>query len=620
MAKKKSKKKIDKPVKSVSETPKVKKQVVIFPKGFWKNNWIPAVLFVVVSFALYISSVNFDYVLDDKIVFTENDFVQKGFSGIGDILAKETFTGYFGEQKDLVAGGRYRPLSLVTFAIEKQLFGQKEAVSHFFNVLFYAFNILLLYRVLFLFFPTKEDKENKWYWSIPFIATLLFLLHPLHTEVVANVKGRDEIMTMMGALAATYYTFKYIDTDKILYLLLSGIMLFLGLLSKENAITFLAVIPIAVYFFTKASFKKNLLAMIPLLIATGIFLMLRTQAIGYLFDSGEEIKDLMNNPFADMTDGQEIATIVHTLGIYFKLSFFPHPLTHDYYPYHIPIMNWGDISVILSTVLYGALGLFAIWGLIKKNIFAFCIILYLATLSITSNLFFPVGTFMNERFIYISSLGACIALAYLFYQKIPDWFGSNQKVAQYLSIGLFAIYALGFTGKTVWRVPAWKNAMSLNSTAIKISKNSARANTFMGTALFEEYKLENDRETKKKLMERISFHINKSLEIHPRYGSAITMKAGVLAEEYKYDQDIDKLLDGFFDVITLKSNLTYVDTYMDYLHNRADDGKLINWYYKTGTFFIDKRGQKALAAKYFKKGLELSPNNPQLKSALQRVQ
>ena len=121
-------------------------------------------------------------------------------------------------------------------------------------------------------------------------------------------------------------------------------------------------------------------------------------------------------------------------------------------------------------------------------------------------------------------------------------------------------------------------------------------------------------------MERISYHINKSLEIHPRYGSAITMKAGVLAEEYKYDKDIDKLLDGFFDVITLKSNLTYVDTYMDYLHGRAEDGKLINWYYKTGTFFIDKRGQKTLAAKYFKKGLELSPNNPQLKSALQRVQ
>ena len=40
---------------------------------------------------------------------------------------------------------------------------------------------------------------------IAFSATLLYALHPIHTEAVANIKGRDEIMVFMGAIMATYY-------------------------------------------------------------------------------------------------------------------------------------------------------------------------------------------------------------------------------------------------------------------------------------------------------------------------------------------------------------------------------------------------------------------------------
>jgi hypothetical protein len=53
---------------------------------------------------------------------------------IGKILSKESFAGFFGEQQNLLVGGRYRPLSLVTFAIEKGLFGQNAALSHFINL------------------------------------------------------------------------------------------------------------------------------------------------------------------------------------------------------------------------------------------------------------------------------------------------------------------------------------------------------------------------------------------------------------------------------------------------------------------------------------------------------
>jgi len=71
---------------------------------------------------LYANSLFNRYALDDSLMIVDNKFTQKGFKGIGDILTNDSFVGFFGKQKKLVAGGRYRPLSHITFAVEKELF------------------------------------------------------------------------------------------------------------------------------------------------------------------------------------------------------------------------------------------------------------------------------------------------------------------------------------------------------------------------------------------------------------------------------------------------------------------------------------------------------------------
>ena len=83
--------------------------------------------------------------------------VKKGFLGIGEILGNDTFLGFFKVEKSLVAGGRYRPLSLVTFAIEYQLFGESPKVSHFINVVLYALTGMLLYLVVLQFFHNNDS-------------------------------------------------------------------------------------------------------------------------------------------------------------------------------------------------------------------------------------------------------------------------------------------------------------------------------------------------------------------------------------------------------------------------------------------------------------------------------
>jgi hypothetical protein len=565
----------------------------------------------------YLQSLDYGYVLDDQIVITGNQFTKKGIDGIGDILSTESMTGYFGEQKDLVAGARYRPLSIVTFAIEQSIAPDKPALGHLGNIIFYIITCLLLYRVFLLWLPLKASQQ--WWWSIPFVAAVFFALHPVHTEVVANIKGRDEIMTFTGALGAIWFSMKWLSDKKWHWLLLSGTSFFLGLLSKENAITFLAVIPAGLYFFTRAERNDYVKILTPILAATFIYLLIRYQVIGYFLSSGKEITDLMNNPFVEMRPDQKMATIFYTLGLYLKLLVFPYVLTHDYYPYAIPIMNWTDWQVWLSVSAYALmLGVF-VKDYRKRTLPAFSILFFLATISIVSNILFPVGTFMNERFLFISSAAYTLVLAWLLVDRLPNVI--SNKVGLLLGLSLGAIILAGYLVRTYTRVPVWENAMTLNRAAIAVSPNSARANTFMTTALFKEYQKETDEAKKKVMLQEMGVYIRKALSIYPAYYSGSQMYVGILSEEYRYDNDLEKLLAGFKQVLEHRDYLPYIDTYLEYLDGKPSvHQRLSDFYYDLGyNLFWQQKRKKAYAIKYLEKGQALNPADTRFKSALDRV-
>ena len=580
-----------------------------FQSGFWQEHWMPAAMILLIGMALYANTISFEYVLDDKIVLSENSFVAKGFAGIKEILTTESFAGYFGEQKDLVVGARYRPLSIVTFAIENQFFGQNTKVSHFINILLYGLTGLLIFRLFGVLTPIR--KETPWWISIPFLVALFFIFHPVHSEVVANVKGRDEILCLMLALASVFYALKYSAKDKIHWLVISLVLFFLSLLAKENALTFIAIIPLTVYFFSETSLKK-LSILTGTFLGVGIlYLMIRTNVVGYFLNSGTEVKDIMNNPFYGLNVSEKFATIMYTLGLYLKLLIIPHPLTHDYYPFHIPVMSWGDPKVILALVANIALGIFALLNIRKKHIIAYGALFYFITLSIVSNIPFPVGTFMNERFIYMPSLGFCLIAAWLINTKIPEWV--NDKVTNVISLGLFAILLIGFGIKTITRIPAWKDTYALNVAAIKVSKNSARANLFMGTAIYQNHLKDKDYSKNEASLRQAAIYINKALQINPRYGSAYSMKVGIAAELYKVDNDLQKLFTSFKEVLMIRPDIGFVEEYIVYLTGRTDAQVLANFCYDVGTSLISRGGRyESFGIKYLEK-LGLGANNRDIK-------
>ncbi len=582
-----------------------------FGTGFWKRHWKQAVILPVLAFALYWMCIPYGYVLDDQIVITDNKYTQKGFAGIWDILSTESFQGYFGEQKDLVAGARYRPLSIVTFAIEQSLFGTMTSlphIRHFINILLYGLLGLLIFRIFSLILPSQD--QLPWILGIPFLAVVLYILHPVHSEVVANIKGRDEIMTTLGAMGALYFALRYLPSRQHLWLIASGICMFLGLMSKENAITFLAVIPLTLYFFTDARPKDYLITLMPSAIAAVVYMIIRSQVIGYILNSGKAITDLMNDPFLEMNNVEKLATIMYTLLEYLRLLVYPHPLTHDYYPYHIPIMKLTSPGTLLSIAVYGVLIylFFRLWK--SKSLYAWSIGFFISTISIVSNFVFPVGTFMNERFIFIPSIAFSLVSAWVLIRH--GWL-SGKPALKWGSMVLLVLLMAGYTFKTYVRIPAWKDALSLNSQAVLVSENSARANCFMSTALYELGRDNKDAEEKRKIFEEAEFYADRSLSFYPSYLSANQIKSGLVAERYLRERNLQKLLDEYRQILKARPQVEYVRQFMEYLNGRENVAMLTDFYYQMGYEFMSKeRGLHPLAIMYLKLGESISPNDPRI--------
>ena len=375
----------------------------------------------ILGFLLYANTFTHDYTQDDAIVIYENQFTTQGLAGIPGLLTNDTFFGFFKQEgkAKLVSGGRYRPLTPILFAIEYQFFGKQPWIGHVVNALFYGLTCMLVFITMRLFLRHAGFSESAF--MIALLCAGIFALHPIHTEVVANIKGRDEICSLLLALASLYYGMQFFLKKNLKYALMSGGALFLGLLSKENAITFLAIIPLTIFFLKNSSIKSALKATVPAVTAAVIFLVIRMAVLGV--DFGGTPIELLNNPFLKIENQQYVpftfaeksATITYTLGKYLQLLVFPHPLTHDYYPRHIDIMSWGNWKVILSLLLHLALLVFAIRGLKMKKLWSYGILFYFITMSIVSNIVFPIGTNMSERFLFMPSLGFCLIAAYGFH-------------------------------------------------------------------------------------------------------------------------------------------------------------------------------------------------------------
>jgi cytochrome c-type biogenesis protein CcmH/NrfG len=270
-----------------------------------------------------------------------------------------------------------------------------------------------------------------------------------------------------------------------------------------------------------------------------------------------------------------------------QLLFVPHPLTHDYYPRQIGIMGFGNPFVLLSLALYGFMGYWAVRGLKRRDAVAFGILAYLLPLGIVSNLVFPIGTNMGERFAFMPSVGFCFLIA-LFLSK---YVGQNRN----LVLGLFGAVILLFSVKTFVRNFAWQSNEHLFMTDAAVSTNSAKLQNACGGVLFDRATKEKDLEKQRFLCMESIPHLDQAIKIYPNYKDAYISRGGAHFVLKEYPQAIE----DYRRAIQLSPDDPKLKTY---LALALRDG---------GKYYGEAKQDVPSAFKCFEESWQLNPKDPE---------
>ncbi len=614
-----AKQSVKKPVPVIKPKP----QAVVENEPIVKHPKIPAWLYdfkiqafivAALAFVFYINTVTNESAHDDLIVIVQNEYALEGFAGIPEIFTKDAYDSYYKQfnSSNQLAGGRYRPLSILTFAIEQQFFGAipKDKIDsffnhsmqfgvkdphekvlnhdmhirHFFNVLWFTLSVVvLLYFLRYIVFKSNP--------IMALIATIIFTIHPIHTEVVANVKSRDEIMSLLFLCLTFIFAFKYKELQKKWLLWASLFSFLLAFLSKEYAITMIVLLPLSFYIFDKRSIQKSIMDTLPYLGVVVVYIIMRLQVVSSA--NPDSATEILNNPYAFAVGNQKIATEIATSLNYLKLLIFPHPLSADYSYNSIPYKEFSHPLVWLSLIVHFGM----IWGFFyyfkKRSVLCFAIAFYLLNLAMICNIIFDIGATMGERLIYHSSLGFAIFLAYFLYKGMEKIKPASLGVASLSGFMVIIIVLCGF--KTMERNLQWKNDLTLFNADIKVAPNSVMVNANVAAALIDKADFEkNDSLKKQDLHESIKL-INKAISLHPTYVIAYLNKG--LA---------------WFKLEMPDSEIVCLDKARSLYPNHP---KLPEMYYNTGvTFYLHKQYPQAIYA--WQSTLKLKPDYVQASNAI----
>ncbi len=492
------------------------------------NFRVQALIIAILGFVFYANTCSHQAAFDDRMAITDNDYVQSGLAGIPDILTKDAYQSYLEHRQggNQLAGGRYRPLSLVTFAVEQQIMGvsheseqpleKKSRIDsqmparHVVNVLLYILAIItLLYFLRKVVFPDEP--------LIAIVTALIFTVHPLHTEVVANVKSRDEILSILFISLTFIKSFNYLNSRKISDLLQSLLFFLCALLSKEYAVTLILFLPISFYLFNKIGPATAIKASLPYLAPLALYFMMRFNAVSDAAAGAES--NIMNNPYLLASAPEKLASELLVLLNYLKLLVFPGVLCSDYSYNQLPYTNFGNPLVWLSIALYTSLitAMFLLWR--KRHVLGFAIAFYLGNMFLVSNLIFNIGAPMGERLAFHSSVGFSIIIAWLLCYLCNLMGKSAAKNTILLSLVSILIVLSGF--KTIQRNKDWKNDETLFFTDVKTAPNSVLTNNNAAAACMSEAKKnKNDKPLCNEWFTKAIGYFDKAIALYPKHVKA----------------------------------------------------------------------------------------------------
>lgn len=410
--------------------------------------------------------------MDDNLVTSTYDSkhptVEGGISAIPEIFASH----FVINSKQNYA---YRPVTTSSFAIEYQFFGQNPTASHFFNILLYALSIIVLFRVL-----NQIWGEEKYILTV--LTCLIFLIHPIHSEVVNNIKSRDELLSLLFGLLALKQALNYFDKNKNVYIIYSILLIALSLLSKKTGMIFLAIIPLTLFYFRAINIKKLGLVIGSVIVG---FVVFRLFGKLLLEDTVSRTMYYFENPLYYADFSERIPMFFYTNYYYLALLIFPYPLRYYYGYDQIPIADWSNPIVYIMIILMVTIVGLTIWRIKKKEIWGYAILFYFLAIGGACNLLFPAVGIIAERFAYTASIGFSLLVAFGIYNY---FFNGKAKQKNSSTIAKVAVGTLGLVSLiyTFNRNKVWKTDFSLYKADIENLEKSYKAHNLLGQTYYKQ--------------------------------------------------------------------------------------------------------------------------------------
>ncbi|HEY5390643.1 MAG TPA: hypothetical protein VIJ57_00910, partial [Hanamia sp.] len=529
----------------------------------------------ILVFALYGNSIRNGYSLDDDLVVYQNTQVHEGIKGIPNI-----FTTRYSKKNDESYG--YRPIVKSSFAIEYSLFGENPHISHFINVLIYAFTCIFLF--LFL-----QKLLANYSIILPLLITTIFLVHPIHTEVVDSLKNRDALFSFLGSIVAAYFFIKYATQNKIKYVFLGAFAFIFAMLSKIDAMTFLVIIPLFVYFFSDLNLKKMFFCFGIVLLSLLLFIALQKCLL-----SGNQVNrpvHYVENPLYFIhAHWVRIKAGLVTFLWYIQLFIFPKNLI-CYYGYdQINILHPAILTLLISIIILITFLTVAFWGFRKRKLISFGIFFFFISISMFLNYLVPAVGIVAERFAYIPSLGLCIIAAILILEIFRIPYKSKEinlvKINRYFYFFISMILVL-FSGRTIARNFDWKDQYTLYAHDIVYAEKSVHLQQLLATQYLNNYFSAKNitGQTKTQLKKDIVTCCQNALKIYPDDETSLN---NLGMANMIFDKNYNSALPLFRKAVQIDSE--YVQAYF----NMASCEKFL--------------GNDSLSEKYFLKTIDLKPS------------
>ena len=425
---------------------------------------------------LYLPSHDYAFVYDDDAVIKNNVYVKEGFAGLDKIWTTTYFQGY----NENINARAYRPVPLTTLAIERALFD--EALPAGASVrdwtpdphIYHRTSLLYYGLTIFVLFGFMAKLLRRYHPLIPIAITLLFALHPLHLEVVANIKSRDTILGFLGWAAAGWLLLKFYDRHRYGWLVGALLAYAVGLFSKEEILTTVAVIPVMLYVFRRVTPLRGLLYLAPFLAVALTYLLIRSGITGGL-NEGVELTRLDNSLLAAEGPAERIPSNLKILGLYLWRAVFPNVLLSDYSYGTVPNTTFADWRPWVSLVAYIGLAAAAIYGVWRRKLYGFGAYYYLVAISIFSSIIITNVSIYNDRFLFNGVLGICCLVGYGLHRLVkPAHTGIDFFRHNWLPVGLLAGLSALCIIKVTDHLPYWQDRYALFAHDAAAAPNNAR--------------------------------------------------------------------------------------------------------------------------------------------------